>query len=112
MKSIKLVLVIALTAIFSQVSMAQKTPEDRAKGNMEALNQKIIAKNKNAALTEDQKAKLMVLLLEQAIAIDAVREQYTDPEERKIKSQEVYKRQSPKTNSVLTEAQKLALKKE
>jgi hypothetical protein len=112
MTPIKLVLVIALTSIFSQVSIAQKTPQDRAKANMESLNQKIIAKNKDAALTEDQKAKLMVLFLEQAKAIDVVREQYTDPEERKAKNQEVYKRQSPKTNSVLTEEQRLALKKE
>ncbi len=113
MKLIKLGFVIALTAIFSQVSIAQNGQEVRAKNNTEALNQKIIAKNKDAALTEEQRAKLIAINLEQVKEIDAIRAQYPDNEvERKAKNQEVYKKQYPKTNSVLTEDQKLALKTE
>lgn len=111
MKTIRVVLMIALVAIFSQFSMAQNK-EGRAKANIEKLNQKIISKNPDAALTEDQRAQLLVINLEQINALEAIKVQYTDEEVIKAKNKEVYQKQFPKTNSVLTADQKLALKTE
>jgi len=110
MKSIKLVLIIGATIAFSQFATGQ-SKEERAKANVGKYNDKIIAKNKDAALTEDQKVKVAAIYLEQINEIETIKKEVTDEEARKVKNQEVYKKQSLKIyNEVLTPDQKKALK--
>jgi len=109
MKSIKLALIIGATIAFSQLAIGQ-SKEERAKANVEKYNDKIIAKNKDAALTEDQKVKVTAIYLEQINEIEAIKKEVTDEDARKVKNQEVYKKQGQKIYEVLTADQKKALK--
>lgn len=106
MKSIKLVLLVVVTMAFSQITMGQ-SKEERAKANTEKYNEKIVSKNKDLALSEDQKTKITAIYLEQIMEIDALKKEVADEEARKAKNQEVYKKQGKKIfDEVLTPDQK------
>ncbi|QBN20455.1 hypothetical protein [Flavobacterium nackdongense] len=110
MKSIKLLLLLVATMAFSQIAMGQ-SKEERAKANTEKYNEKIVSKNKDLALSEDQKTKITAIYLEQISEIEAIKKEVADEEARKAKNQEVYKKQGMKIyNEVLTDDQKKALK--
>jgi protein CpxP len=106
MKSIKLVLLVVVTMAFSQIAIGQ-SKEERAKANTEKYNEKIVSKNKDLALSEDQKTKITAIYLEQIMEIDALKKEVADEEARKAKNQEVYKKQGKKNfDEVLTSDQK------
>jgi hypothetical protein len=108
MKTTK-ILAIALFSFFVQFTFGQDKKEVKAKEKVTALNEKIIANNKEAALTEDQKEKLTALYVEQFNELDAIKKETSDPELLQQKNKEVYKKYSEKMNKeVLTEAQRKA----
>jgi len=103
------ILAIALFSFFVQFTHGQDKTEVKAKEKVTALNEKIIANNKEAALTEDQKVKLTALYVEQINELNALKLETTDPEVLQQKNKEVYKKYSEKMNKeVLTDAQRKA----
>ena len=103
------ILAIALFSIFVQFSYGQDKTEVKAKEKVAALNEKIIANDKEAALTEDQKVKITALYVEQINEVNTLKKETTDQEVLQQKNSDVYKKYSEKINKeVLTEAQRKA----
>lgn len=108
MKTIR-IFAIALFSFFVQFTYGQDKTEVKAKEKVAALNEKIIANNKEAALTEDQKVIITPIYVAQINELNAIKKETTDPEVLQQKNKEIYKKYNEKINKeVLTEAQRKA----
>jgi len=102
-----LVLTFVSTIGFSQTSKM----EEKAKAKVEQLNQLISGENPEAALTDDQKAKIFDLYLQRFVDIKKINKSDLSDEEKKAQKKAIYRKVGKTINKeVLTKEQIIAKK--
>ena len=114
MKNLKiLVLLLSLALSAGQVLTAQNAKmQERAKEQLEALNEKIVQGNPDAALTPEQRQKILALYLDKQVKMKEIRQSDLGDDEKAEKRKALNKETAQVINQeILTKVQRQAKRK-
>ena len=114
MKNLKfLIPFLSAFLLIGHVSYAQNAKmQERAKEQLEALNQKIVQGNPDVALTPEQREKILALYLDKQVKMKEIRESDLGDEEKEAKRKALNKEVAQVVNQeILTKEQRQAKRK-